>query len=260
MMRVKSVCWVFRQETPDSTPCAGHQEGMKNLFLLEFDDKDGRTHTFDCHPFCSWHGHCGIFAVECHQERVWNGLQSLRTEIGRMLGRCSEKQGSFAEASSQVFLGREAWQFLLPTVQTDMRPPTIRNALVKKRVLEPGLLLKANPTSFVSTMIRFETDNELRALSSVLGELVTTDVRKRRPKHTVTHLLFVNHIVNVVAGSDGHEEPFQFRTNKQGVDLLCDGTKVRIRIRCQRCQCNLPLADGSPSTILTREIATQTLV
>ena len=254
MMRVKSICWVFQRSTLDSTPYAGHQ-GMKNLFLLEFNDEGGRTHIHNCYPFCSWYAHYSTFAVECYQERVWNGLQNLRAEIGRHLGRYSEKQGSFTKVSSQVFLSREAWQFLVPTVETDIRPPTGRRALVSKRVLEPGLLLKAHPNCFTSTMIRFETDDELRALSSVLGELITIDVRKRRPKYSVVESLFVNDIVNVVAGSDAREEPFKVRTNKQGIDLVYDGkTKVRIRWCYQRYQYNLPLADGSLSTVLTRAI------
>jgi hypothetical protein len=125
---------------------------------------------------------------------------------------------------------------------------------VSKRVLVPGLLLKAHQTRYYSTMIRFETEDELRALSSVLGELATIDVRKRRPKYSIVESLFLNDIANVVAGSQFREEPFQVRTNMQGIDLLYDGTKVRIRMRYQRYQYNLPLADGSPTTILTRAI------
>ena len=252
-MRVKSVCWVFQRQFLDSRPYEGHQ-GMKNLFILEFNDQGGRDHINGCHPFCSRCGNFGIFGVECYQERVWNGLQILRAEIGRLLARCSEKQGSFNQVSSQVFVSKEAWQFLVSQVEDHTRPPTGRIALVSKRVLVPGLLLKAHQTRSYSTMVRLETEDELRALSSVLGELVTIDVRKRRPKHSIVESLFVNDIVNVVAGSDAQEEPFKVRTKKQGVDLLQDGTKVRLRIRYQRYQYNLPLADGSPSTILTRAI------
>jgi hypothetical protein len=252
-MRVKSICWVFQRDFLDCRPYDGYQ-GMKNLFLLEFNDEGGRTHIHGCHPFCSRYGNFTIFGVECYQERVWNGLQMLRAEIGRHLARYSEKQGSFNKVSSQVFFGREAWQYLLSVVENYIRSPTGRIALVSKRVLVPGLLLKAHQTRYYSTMIRFETEDELRALSSVLGELATIDVRKRRPKYSIVESLFLNDIANVVAGSQFREEPFQVRTNMQGIDLLYDGTKVRIRMRYQRYQYNLPLADGSPTTILTRAI------
>jgi hypothetical protein len=103
-------------------------------------------------------------------------------------------------------------------------------------------------------MLRFETEDDLRALSSVLGEMVTIDVRKRRPKYSTVESLFVNDIINVVAGSESREEPFQSRTTKQGIDMVYNGTNVRIRMRYQRYQYTLPLAEGSPSNILTRAI------
>ena len=61
---------------------------------------------------------------------------------------------------------------------------------------------------FASTFLRFETVNELWALSAVLGALVTMEVRKRKPKYTIVESLFVNDIINVVAGSQTCEEPF----------------------------------------------------
>jgi len=256
---VKSICWVFQRSTLDSSPYEGHQ-GMKNLFLLEFNYEGGRTHIWDCHPFCSGHGHYKIFALECYQERVWNGLQILRAEICRHLGRYSEKQGSFTRVSSQVVMGRESWEYLVSNVEGHTRASTERNGFMSKRVLEPGLLLKTQRTPYISTLVRFETVSELRALSAVLGELVTMEVRKRKPKYTIVESLFVNDIINVVAGSQTREEPFRVRTVMQGIDFLHDGSKVRIRMRYSRYQYMLPLAEGSPSTILTRAIRRKRLL
>jgi hypothetical protein len=73
--------------------------------------------------------------------------------------------------------------------------------MVAKRVLEPGLLLKLQQSVFYSSMIRFETEDKLRCLSTILGELVTVKVRKRRPKYGVVELLQRNDVMNVVAGS-----------------------------------------------------------
>jgi hypothetical protein len=154
--------------------------------------------------------------------------------------------------SSRVVVSGEAWQFLLSKVADFTRPPTERDTFVSRRVLEPGLLLKAHRAHLCSTMLRFETEDDLRALSSVLGEMVTTDVRKRRSKCSAVESLFVNNIINVVAGSESREEPFQSRTTKQGIDMVYNGTNVRIRMRHQRHQCTLPLAEGGPSNILTR--------
>jgi hypothetical protein len=182
----------------------------------------------DYRPFCSRCGNYNIFAVECYQERAWKGLQVLRAEIARHLGGHSEKQGSYTRVSSQVVVSGEAWQFLLSKVAAFTRPPTERDAFVSRRVLEPGLLLKAHQARLFSTMLRFETEDDLRALSTALGEMVTMDVRKRRPKHSTAQSLFVNDVINVVAGSDSREEPFQSRTTKQGIDMVNNGTKVRI--------------------------------
>jgi hypothetical protein len=105
-------------------------------------------------------------------------------------------------------------------------------------------------------MTRFETEDELSMLSSALGELVTVEVRKRRPEHLVIDSLHVNDVMNVVAGSEGREEPFRHRTNKQGMDLIHDGTNhVRIRMRHQRCQHTMPVIDCCPSATLRRAIA-----
>jgi hypothetical protein len=251
MMQVKSICWVFQRSYLNAFPHEGHQ-GMKNLFLLECNEQGGGAFMHGCHPFCSRHPHYDIFAVECYQERVWKGLQIIRSEIARHLGRYSEKQGSFTRVSSQVVVGGEAWQYLRCQVESCIRSPTECTAKVARRVLEPGLLLKAHQACLSAQILRFETEDELRALSSVLGELVTVDVRKRRPRYDTSESLFVNDVCNVVAGSDAREEPFVTRTVQQGIDLVYDGTKVRIRIRYQRYQYRLPLA--SPSTILNRAI------
>ena len=178
----------------------------------------------------------------------------------RHLGRYSKKQGSFTRVSSQVVVGREAWEYLVSNVERHTRASTERNGFMSKRVLEPGLLLKAQRTSFASTFLRLETVNELRAFSAVLGELVTMEVRKRKPKYTIVESLFVNDIINVVAGSQTQEEPFRVRTTMQGIDFLHGGSKVRIRMRYSRYQYMLPLAEGCPSTILTRAILRKRLL
>jgi hypothetical protein len=93
-------------------------------------------------------------------------------------------------------------------------------------------------------------------ISSVLGEFVTVEVRKRRPKYRVVDSLHVNDVLNVVAGSEEREVPFKHRTTKQGIDLIYDGTNhVRIRIRYQRYQYTPPVGECCPSTILTRALA-----
>ena len=195
-----------------------------------------------------------------HQERVWNGLQTLRAEICRHLGRYSEKQGSYTRVSSNIVVGREAWRYLLLKVRNTVRPPLTRLACATKRVLAPGMLLRSARVVGDSSMVRFETQHELSVLSSVLGELVTVEVRKRRPKYEVVDSLHVNDVLNVVAGSEEREVPFRHRTNKQGIDLIYDGTNhVRLRMRYQRYQYILPVGDSCPSTILSRAIARKSL-
>jgi hypothetical protein len=200
-MTVASIAWVFQRKMIDARPTEGHQ-GMSNLFLLEHNNQGGCACIWDCYPFCSMHANYHLCAVECYQERVWRGIQVLQAKIARHLGRYSEKQGSFSRVSSQVVVGKEAWQFLLSKVRTVTGPPTGRNSMVLKRVLEPGLILKSQQSAFYSTMIRFETEDELQCLSTVLGELVTVEVRKRRPKYGVVESLQLNDIINVFAGSE----------------------------------------------------------
>jgi hypothetical protein len=119
---ITNVAWVFQQHILDKYPHQGHQ-GMSNIFLLHYNCEGQYTHIHGCHPFCSNYAMFSVFAVDCYQERVWNGLQVLRAEIARHLGRYSEKQGSFTKVSSQVVVGKEAWQFLLSKVRAVIRPP-----------------------------------------------------------------------------------------------------------------------------------------
>jgi hypothetical protein len=178
---VTSICLVFQRQDLDNRPHEGHQ-GMSNLFLLNYNDQGGYLHIDRCHPFCSSHDMYDVVATSCYPERVWNGLQVLRSEISRQLGRFSEKQGTYTKTSSQVVLGREAWSYLLSKVATAIRPPIRRHTSVAKRVLESGLELKSLKQGFSSLFVRFKTEEELRVLSTVLSELITMEVRKRRPK------------------------------------------------------------------------------
>lgn len=257
---VISIAWVFQLQDIDAHQHEGHQ-GMMNLFILHHNDEGMYTHIYSCHPFCSKYPQFALCGADCYQERVWYGLQVLRSEIGRHLGRFSEKQGSFNKVSSQVVVGREAWAYLLAHVGQSIRTPIGRNAMVSKRVLEPGLLLKSQQSVFYSTFVRFETEEELRVLSTILGELVTVEVRKRRPKYGVVESFHLNDIANVVAGSEEREEPFRIRTSQQGVDFVHDGTnRVRIRLRYQRYQRSRDSLAGCPSTILSRAIQRKRLL
>jgi hypothetical protein len=253
---VESIAWVFQTQHFDSKPNEGHQ-GMSNLFLLHYNELGQLQSSGDCYPFCSYYAPYKFLLADCYQERVWNGLQSLRSEICRHLGRYSEKQGSFTRVSSQVIVGREAWNFLLSKVESEIGMPIGRNSCMSRRVLEPGLVLRSSKNGFYSTMIRFETEGQLRSLSSVLGELVTMEVRKRRPKYNVMESLKVNDVVNIISGSEEREVPFRHRTNKQGIDFVYDGSnRVRIRLRYERYQYKLPLL--TPSILLTRAIERKT--
>jgi hypothetical protein len=127
----------------------------------------------------------------------------------------------------------------------------IRLPCAYKSLLCPGMVLTSAPVHSKSEVVRFETAQEPSILSSVLGELVTVGVRKRRPKHGIEKSLHVNDAINVVAGSKEREEPFLHRTSEQGIDLTFDGANhVRVWMRCQRFQCG----DTCPSTILSRTI------
>ena len=253
---VSSIAWVFSQASIDGSN-EGHQ-GMANLFLLEYDDT-GKSIVRGCHPFCSGYTFFSRHLSDCYQERVWNGLQIIRAEISRHLGRYSEKQGLFARVSSNIVVGREAWRFLILKVGMAVRFPVTRLARSTKRLLQPGMVLASTPIVYDSVMVRFETEHELSMLSSVLGELVTVEVRKRRPKYGVEESLHVNDAINVVAGSLEREEPFRHRTNKQGIDLIYDGSNhVRLRIRYEKYQYPLVIGDSCPSTILRRVLLRKT--
>jgi hypothetical protein len=252
---IQSIAWVFQTQHLDQKPNEGHQ-GMSNL-LLHYTGIGELISSGGCYPFCSDYVAYSLILADCYQERVWIGLQTLHAEICRHLGRSSEKQGYFTKVSSQVVVGREDWQFLLSKVERETGPPIGRNACISKRVLQPGLVLKSTKNLFYSSMLRFETEVQLQSLSSVLGELVTMEVRKRRPKYNVVESLHGNDVINTIAGSDEREMPFRHRTNKQRIDFVFDGAShVRIRIRYERFQYTLPLQ--TPSTILTRGIERKT--
>ena len=238
---VASIAFVFPlNELKENEAICCH--GMDTLFVLRFRSTVEPVNPGWCLPFPSRYLAYRQRLPDCYASRIWNSLKVIRSEISRLLGRYSEKQGIFNTVRSKVTINNDTWEYLLFKVSavTGMPRETITTSV--KRLLLPGLTLKSVRVSSNGLMIRFETLDDLQALSRVFGQQVTIEVRKRQPPINKPSDLCINDAINVIVGSKEKHVPLNAR-----IDLTFDGrTELKICIRYRRYQYQISPTSGNP--------------
>ena len=158
--------------------------------------------------------------------------------IIKLLGRVTQQQGlCLRERICLTNFTAETWGFLVRQF-SDLAFATPQGGkstrLKIHRITESGLVVKAARIEKSCTLMRFETKTQLQRLCNVFGESVTAGQRCRLPKKGLTKFLEQNDVVNVVSGAD-NAEPFDARTERNGIDLEFDGSsELFITIRYRR--------------------------
>jgi hypothetical protein len=122
------------------------------------------------------------------------------------------------------------------------------------RITESGLAVKAARIKKSCTLMRFETKTQLQRLCNVIGESLTAGQRCRVPKIASPKFLEQNDVVNVICGAD-NSEPFDARTERNGIDLEFDGSNelfITILYRRYGYTTNLAECDPLLSSLIRR--------
>jgi hypothetical protein len=101
-----------------------------------------------------------------------------------------------------------------------------------KRALGIGLLHSSVKCSCETTLLQFETEEDIHTLVFLFGGTSIVDIRNRKPKHgQQSKELSRNDAINVKVGSNEREDPFICYTNRDGVYFQYDGEELVMRVR-----------------------------
>ena len=105
---------------------------------------------------------------------------------------------------------------------------SIRDVIWSINILYPPEWRCSNEGSF----LHFQTSRQLCALVELFGETVLCNIRKQWPRVDTSVKIVENDKLNVVVGSRCQEDPFKYRTVKDGIDFRFDGVNnLRIDVR-----------------------------
>ena len=153
---VTSIAFVFSLGQLERNEAMGCN-GMDTLFLLRYRIDTQPVHPEWCLPYPSYYPAYHSNLPDCYPSRIWNALKVIRSEITRLMGRYSEKQGLYNTVRSKVTINNETWEYLVSKVSDVMGLPRTAITTSVKRLLLPGFTLKSVRLVSNSQMIRFET-------------------------------------------------------------------------------------------------------
>ena len=240
-------------------------QGMRNSFILRFDDDGNTISEQQCLPFpCDYLRNQSLFGTSfsCH---IWNNLNKFHREMARIMGRTAERaQGLFTKAPPiKIGIDASVWHYIRESAisgEDDCCIPVHKvsaNTIV--RWTKPALAIAKIKEENNGELIRFETAQDLICLCGIFGETATCNVRARPPRkgeESEDRQLKENDGVNIVNGSNEREEPFQRRTQKDGIDFVFDGrstVSVYLRYSLHRYNTATPPSDSIVSVLLTRK-------
>jgi hypothetical protein len=240
-------------------------QGMTNAFILRFDEKGDTISEQECLPFsCDYLRNQSMFGTSfsCH---IWNNLNKFHREMARILGRTAERsQGLFTKAPPiKIGIDAAGWHYLKESAtskRADCYTPVHKvsaNTIV--RWTKPALAIAKVKEEKNGELIRFETAEDLICLCGILGETATCNVRARPPRkgeESEDRQLKHNDGVNIVNGSNEREEPFQRRTQKDGIDFVFDGrdtVSVYLRYSFYMYKSAVPPSESIVDAVLLRK-------
>ena len=186
-------------------------------------------------------------AIVCHFHHatrmqaccIWHNIISIKMEITKLLGRCSQQQGLFGRKRGRLTnVNIREMGFFLNRQFANLFGDSgsgLSTRVCLYRVTESGLVVKAARSKKTCIVWQFETVAHLRQLGNVFGESVTARQQCCLPKVSLPKTLWKNNIINVVWGNNESEPIFNSRTECDGIDLGYDGSaELFITIRCRR--------------------------
>ena len=240
-----SIAFVFSVTDLENNEAISCQ-GMDSLYVIRFKTNGEPVNPEWCLPYPSSYVTYRKLLPDCYPSRIWNALKVIRSEISRLLGRYSEKQGLHNSVRSKVTINNETWDYIISKVKAIVGMPHQSITTSVKRLLLPGLTLKSVRVMSNSTMIRFQTFDDLHAFSNLFGQQVLIEVRKRRPAINNPSELQLNDAINIVVGSKEKQAPLHGCT-ADGIDLMFDGKyELKICVRYRKYQYQVSEITGKP--------------
>jgi hypothetical protein len=226
--------------------------GMENVFVCRYDHQ-GNTH--DTERWATFPSDMEVYKannIPCQNSDIWRSLIDIQYEMHKILGRVSEKQGLFSRNRSNLRLSLTSWYYIRRVCNRVPCHEGIRKS--RKRLLSHGLQLSSVQKKASTSLIRFETEADIKKLVSLFGTTVVADVRKRRPRIGVTEGIDTNDAINVIVGESDRETPYVRLTSRNGVEFDYDGGELVIRVRYRLYQLQHSYITGEvtkcPSAIL----------
>jgi hypothetical protein len=239
-------------------------QGMTNAFILRFDENGQTLSEKECLPFsCDYPRNEAKFDTS-FSRHIWNTLNRLHREMARIMGRTAERaQGLFTKAPPiKIGVDAAGWRYLTVKAMDgeDCCVPVHKvNASSTLRWTKPALAITKFKEERTGELMRFETDTDLVCLCGIMGETATSNVRARPPstkEGIEDRQLKENDGVNLVEGTNEREDPFQRRTQRDGIDFLFDGrdtVSIYLRYSMHVYKSATPPSDIILTAILSRK-------
>jgi hypothetical protein len=205
-------------------------QGMQNVYLCRFNSEGHHVDPEHVASFPSEDARYIAYQIQCPNKDIWYAIVAMQGELRRLLGRISEKQGLFSKNKGCLRISPMAWNYMKR--QCHGKIATREGTRYSyKRILENGLTLSSVKCTSPTSMLRFETTEEISVFTSIFGNTAVVDVRKRRPRKGEKKEIIRNDSINIVVGAVEREEPFTKRTSKDGIDFTYDGDELAINVR-----------------------------
>jgi hypothetical protein len=257
--QIIDIAFVFKTSFLLDSPQYHVVQGISNVFQLRYRSDSSLIGVGKCLPFPSCYESFSFYP-DCYSSRIWNGLELIRDEMNRLLGRYAMSQGDYSKGNGKVTISKEVWEYIVRRLHVIIDGDCSQKLNTQttkriKRVLHPGFKLCSHRVvSNEGSFLRFQTNRQLCALVELFGETVLCNIRKRRPRVDTSVKILENDKLNVVVGSRYQEDPFKVRTVKDGIDLRFDGVnELRIDIRYRQYVYE-PSISRCPSQYLRRVI------
>jgi hypothetical protein len=205
-------------------------QGIRNCFVVRYNYNNGiYSNDVNFHTFPSHHPH-HLYFNTCYLYRIWSCISMIQDIIWMSLNKATEKQSKFGE-STRFRIDQEMIDYLVlqsfnvVPIQSIKSPVRIRATTMK------GLRRVAFRVHWDACILRYETENQLSNLRSIIGIATTVGMQKRRPKLALPDKITFNDPFHLILGSNHVEVPMKIRTNRPGIDIIYNKQQCLISVR-----------------------------
>ena len=209
------VCFVFHMEDVENGIVNG--QGITNCYTYRYRYNCEETvmqqltnvEYTPCFP-SEMEEYTGEHSPSCTGSTLWYQMSSLQDDLFRILNRSGERQQT--RYRQKFNFGTTLWRYLkyrtegiVDEVELSHAKGNIRTITTKG--LKRNTVREKNKKK--PTMLRFETNTQLKCLRSILGNSVTIGIRKRRPKLEESDTLLPPATLNIVVGNNADNKKNQ---------------------------------------------------